>query len=572
MWIVFVVGLVGLLWFAFGYFYTLESYEDWGQVGRGDSFAEEGLYERAIQEYDEAIRLERNHLEAYYKRGLAYEALGKTKEAERDFEMAIQKYDEAIREYPDDGRYQYYRALAYEALGKTIEAERDFAKAKELGYYSAPGLLFLEGLNRRLTVHEGGCPVTILDDFTKAIEVTPLILEGEMSRDVECQAWSFNGDEGQILRFEPRPKSGSHIDFGHVGIHLSLVDDERLQTADPEVIGKDEELREIALPETGTYTLQVEGNIDETSGAYVITIVGSQPAGTPTPSQMQASTDIEGLPSEWEFLSEVFSKYVNVFGVNIFATKDTPDSKVRHASNVLAQYLDNNADGTPDNPAVVNAMTQVNASIIMVAWENDMETVFKGVPERFHEMIDRGRLRVQDLYGEETDPPKAEGRFDASLEEILHLITSVGYAQTYPDVFGEEPGSTIARYMDNARGGHFEERRDSDCDDDEPNRSWQEGQCALPPNGEYPEDAWYTYLDPTCSYGCMVTEYFYWALTALVGAQSGNQRCNDISDEWVLCTNKQVKSRDPDIYTLLTDSQYALPTILPDGNYAPSPP
>ena len=98
-----------------------------------------------------------------------------------------------------------------------------------------------------------------------------------MSRDVECQAWSFNGDEGQILQFEPRPKSGSHIDFEHVAIHLSLVDDERLQTADPEVIGKDEELEEIALPETGTYMLQVEGNIDETSGAYVITISEQQP-------------------------------------------------------------------------------------------------------------------------------------------------------------------------------------------------------------------------------------------------------------------------------------------------------
>jgi hypothetical protein len=217
-------------------------------------------------------------------------------------------------------------------------------------------------------------------------------------------------------------------------------------------------------------------------------------------------------------------------------------------------------------------MTQVNASIIMVASEFDMESVFRRMPERFYEMIDRGQLRVHDLYGEEIDLTKAEGNFDASLEEILHLVTSVGYAQTYPDVFGEEPGSTIAGYMDNARGGHFEERRDSDCDDDQPNRSWQEGQCALPPNGEYPKDAWYTYLDPTCSYSCMVTEYFYWALTALVGAQSVNQRCNDISDEWVLCTNKQVKSRDPDIYTLLTDSQYALPTILPDGNYVPSPP
>ena len=62
-----------------------------------------------------------------------------------------------------------------------------------------------------------------------------------------------------------------------MAIHLSLVDDEQRQTADPEVIGWDEELSEIALPETGTYTLQVEGNIDESSGAYVITISEQQP-------------------------------------------------------------------------------------------------------------------------------------------------------------------------------------------------------------------------------------------------------------------------------------------------------
>jgi len=191
MWIV--SGCVGLplilfvgIWIVFGLLFSgalgcpeFLGCEDRGQVSRGDSYAEEGQYEMAIQEYDEAIRLEpvdadAIRADAYYKRGLAHEALGKTKEARRDFESAIQEYDETIRtnpyaypyhhraltykalgmtieaerdfesaiqEYdetirldPQAGGYYYYRGVAHEALGKTLEAERDFAKAKELGY------------------------------------------------------------------------------------------------------------------------------------------------------------------------------------------------------------------------------------------------------------------------------------------------------------------------------------------------------------------------------------------------------------------------------------------------------
>ena len=97
MWIV--VGLSVILfvgiWIAFGLMFTgaLEcpkflDCEDSGQTVRGDSYAELGRYEAAVYEYDEAIRLERNTAYAYYKRGLAYEALGKTIEAERDFAKA----------------------------------------------------------------------------------------------------------------------------------------------------------------------------------------------------------------------------------------------------------------------------------------------------------------------------------------------------------------------------------------------------------------------------------------------------------------------------------------------------
>jgi Flp pilus assembly protein TadD len=47
-----------------------------------------GQYERAIQDYDVVIRLDPQEAMAYYIRGLVYERLGKTKEAELDFQKA----------------------------------------------------------------------------------------------------------------------------------------------------------------------------------------------------------------------------------------------------------------------------------------------------------------------------------------------------------------------------------------------------------------------------------------------------------------------------------------------------
>jgi hypothetical protein len=134
------------------------------------------------------------------------------------------------------------------------------------------------------------------------------------------------------------------------------------------------------------------------------------------------------------------------------------------------------------------------------------------------------------------------GAFDASLEEVLHLISNCGYGGAYPDVFRENSVSLIGQYMDNARGGHFEKI----------------------PN-YYPAGAWYSYDDYTCEYECMITEYFYWTMTSILGAQE--DRLDEIGHEWKLNTKEKVMETDPDIYNLLTDPQYKLPTIIPDGNY-----
>ena len=231
-------------------------------------------------------------------------------------------------------------------------------------------------------------------------------------------------------------------------------------------------------------------------------------------------------------------KYVDVFDLSIYATATTPDDKVLHVAGVLAQYLDNDADGHPDNPAVHRELLSRSASLVMFATENEARShpIWDVLPDD---------VATQDLYGEETRPDgAAEGRFDASLEEVLHLITQHGYANAYPDVFGERPGTRVADAMDKARGGRFIDVPEA-----------------------YPADAWYSGDDETCDYGCQVTEYMYWAITSLLGGQDFDGRADEIAVEWRLPTPAAVREGDRDVYRILSDPKYRFPRKLPDGDY-----
>lgn len=181
-----------------------------------------------------------------------------------------------------------------------------------------------------------------------------------------------------------------------------------------------------------------------------------------------------------------FTRKVEVFGIKIFAVPNVTDANLLHAANVMAQYLDNDEDGVVDNQLVLDEMLDNNAFMVMWKKENDLN-------------IDPPNdWTGQDLGNDETNPSYVAsgktGRFDASLEEVFHIISHAGYSKVYPDAFGEEIGSELANAMDIARGGQF---------------------TAVP--SSYPDGAWYSYDDETCDYGCMATEYFYWALTSILG-------------------------------------------------------
>ncbi|WP_299883533.1 hypothetical protein [uncultured Lacinutrix sp.] len=229
-----------------------------------------------------------------------------------------------------------------------------------------------------------------------------------------------------------------------------------------------------------------------------------------------------------------FNRKVVVFGIDIYAVSGVTDTNLLHAANLLAQYLDNNEDGTIDNQAVIDAMLANKAYMVMWANESDLNNAF----------ID-GRIG-QDLGNDETHPNfVANGRtgeFDAALEEVWHIVTHAGHESAYPNVFGTQIGSAMSNAMDIARGGQF---------------------TTIP--NPYPSNAWYSYDDQTCDYECQAGEYIYWVMSSMLGAQEF--RLNEIDNEWTLNTPALIQSGDTAAYALLSDPQYKFPTVLPDGTY-----
>ncbi|MCG9128271.1 hypothetical protein JT359_11780 [Candidatus Poribacteria bacterium] len=266
--------------------------------------------------------------------------------------------------------------------------------------------------------------------------------------------------------------------------------------------------------------------------------------------------EIVDIPNKLSvFIQLGCERYVNVFGIHIFATSKTPERKLSHAAGVLAQYIDNNEDGIPDNQLVLSHLVSRDVFIIMPGTESEMDELDLDIVQ------DAGFHYGQDLYGEETNPdfiidgeinaPDGD-YYDGALEEILHPITHHGYANAYPNVFGLRRGSLLSKCLDTARGGYFEHVP-------------QDG-----PKSGYPEEAWFHYTDETCDYGCMMTEYIYWALTSILETQDFPGRYEALKVEWELNTKEKVRTVDTSIYELMTNPKYMFPTKAPDGNYKPS--
>jgi len=263
-------------------------------------------------------------------------------------------------------------------------------------------------------------------------------------------------------------------------------------------------------------------------------------------SQNNVCFEIEDNPNQNVSALQLFTKYVNVLDcIHIYAEETITDSKVLHAASIAAELLDNNEDGLIDDPNVQDALSGKNTIMPLFAYEgSDAEDLLFDNFDLLFEEYNYCAGAV--LYNNEIDPLNpGYWSNDASVEEILHTINACSHIEIYPDVFGLEPNSSqMSDAMDIARGGQF---------------------ISIPNN--YPEEAWYHYDDETCDYECMAMEYLYWCIVTNMGLLNDNMICNGISDEWELCNQQDFESTDFLMHNIITNPDFNIPQIAPDGNY-----
>ena len=237
------------------------------------------------------------------------------------------------------------------------------------------------------------------------------------------------------------------------------------------------------------------------------------------------------------------TKYVDVLGCfSIYAESTISDAKVLHAAAVAAELLDNNEDGIVDDPLIETQLTNENA--LMPIFYDDGNAAMNTFENNYN-----GNGVSAVLWNFEMDPSQT-GHWgdDATVEEIIHTINHVGHTNVYPAAFSMQPNSSLmTAAMDVARGGQL-----------------------LSPPWVYPTSAWYHYDDNTCDYEGMTIEYIYWAIVSYMGILDDPQTASGIANEWEPYNATLLQSMDTLMYNLITDPQYKLPLLAPDGNYCPN--
>ncbi|GAB6391002.1 MAG: tetratricopeptide repeat protein [Treponematales bacterium] len=128
---------------------------------RGCAYLGLGEYDKAVSDYNQALKLDRNDTGAYMNRGAAYRYKG-------DYNRAIADYTQAVKINPALVAAYYGRGLVYADKSEYEEAIAEFNQALGLN----PNLAFIYG-SRGVAYGSKGDYNRAIADFTRAVKLDP---------------------------------------------------------------------------------------------------------------------------------------------------------------------------------------------------------------------------------------------------------------------------------------------------------------------------------------------------------------------------------------------------------------
>lgn len=158
----FAVALLGIL--AFFLFWDRAEITYFRAISYNNSglaFEAKGDLDRALTDYNEAIRLDPQNASFYINRGNTYEARG-------DLDHAIADYDQAIRLRPKSATAYYNRANSYSTKGDFDRAITDYNQVIRIYPKHAPGYA-----NRGRAFFYNGSLARARTDFKQALLLDP---------------------------------------------------------------------------------------------------------------------------------------------------------------------------------------------------------------------------------------------------------------------------------------------------------------------------------------------------------------------------------------------------------------
>ena len=114
-----------------------------------------------------------------------------------------------------------------------------------------------------------------------------------------------------------------------------------------------------------------------TDGTYTMPTV--IPSGVYTKSAEIGIEVSSSLPNELSAIDAYFTSHISVFGIHIVGTSRVDNDKLLHSAYVLAEYLDNNQDGTVDDPNILEEMLNKNCVLTVTYDSDEIESIRSSV-------------------------------------------------------------------------------------------------------------------------------------------------------------------------------------------------